>query len=286
MRKVGKSKMNLKTKIIRIETITDSSENNAEPADLAVSATETVLKNLNWRKEDIRVLIYGTQSPKFLTPSTASYIFKNLGMSFDCITYDIDLGVTAFSNGIQLVSVLLESFGVGEKGILILGEEDSKNDLGLGKYNSVASVIALESSDDFYNETFSITHSAFYSIITRKERDQKLNYNRFDYIKNLQNYIDKICIDNIKHENGKGAFIINFEDAFSDEIKYILSNEHIEYIKHNYDGCIASAMVPLSIFPECVNKFDYLYICTIGAGANVTFAKISLKNAHFSLSSI
>ena len=48
---------------------------------MAMKATEKLLAELDWKKEDIGVLIYMTQSADYLIPSTAIALQERMGLS-------------------------------------------------------------------------------------------------------------------------------------------------------------------------------------------------------------
>lgn len=95
-------------------------------SDLCYSAAEKLIEELNWRKKDINVMIFVTQSPNYKLPSTAFFLQKRLGLSNECVVFDVNLGCSGFVVGVQIVSALLQQCSNGGKGLLILGDTSGK----------------------------------------------------------------------------------------------------------------------------------------------------------------
>ena len=90
--------------------------------ELVIKAADTLIEKVKWDRGDIRVLVYLTQSPEFSTPSTAMYIQKQLRIGIGCIAFDANLGCSAYTAGLQIVSSLLQNCEDGSKGLLLVGD--------------------------------------------------------------------------------------------------------------------------------------------------------------------
>ncbi len=91
--------------------------------ELAIAAAEDVIQRTGIEKKDICVLLYLTQAPEFHTPSTAFYVQKELGLSMDCIVYDINLGCSGFVAGVCTAASLLEGTAGEERYALVINAE-------------------------------------------------------------------------------------------------------------------------------------------------------------------
>lgn len=89
-------------------------------SDLATVAAEKLMKQLGWNKDEIKILVFVTQSPDVCTPSTAMIIQKRLNIGVDCLAFDVNLGCTGYVSGLQIVAALLNN--VGGKGLLLVGD--------------------------------------------------------------------------------------------------------------------------------------------------------------------
>jgi 3-oxoacyl-[acyl-carrier-protein] synthase-3 len=94
-------------------------------SDLCYSAAEELIKQLNWKKNEIDVLIFVSQTPDYILPSTSNLLQNRLGLSQNCFCLDVNLGCSGYVYGISLVSNLLqnESFN---KAILLVGDTITK----------------------------------------------------------------------------------------------------------------------------------------------------------------
>jgi 3-oxoacyl-[acyl-carrier-protein] synthase-3 len=80
---------------------------------------------LGWEAESIDGLIFVTQSPDYLLPSTACLIHRDLGLSPGCAAFDVGLGCSGYPYGVWLASMMLQSDGM--KRVLVLhGETPSR----------------------------------------------------------------------------------------------------------------------------------------------------------------
>lgn len=95
-------------------------EKGQAASDMACVAAESLLKKLSWKRDEIRVLIFVTQTPDVSTPSTAMIIQKRLGIGIDCLAFDVNLGCTGYVSGLQIISGILSN--VGGKGLLLVGD--------------------------------------------------------------------------------------------------------------------------------------------------------------------
>ena len=108
-----------------------TSRSQQRSSDLVMCAVEDLLNELKWNKEEIGVLVYLTQSPDYLIPSTAIAMQARLGLSNEVIAFDINLGCSAFGYGIHVVSSLMNTVPDCKKALCLIGESvpdmDSKD---------------------------------------------------------------------------------------------------------------------------------------------------------------
>ncbi len=94
-------------------------------SDLAFAAAKKILENQNIPVESIGILLFITQTPDYRAPSTALVLHKRLGLSKDCIAFDINLGCSGFVYGMFVVSSLLQTLDC-DYGMLLMGDTGSK----------------------------------------------------------------------------------------------------------------------------------------------------------------
>jgi 3-oxoacyl-[acyl-carrier-protein] synthase-3 len=78
-------------------------------SDLAVGAAKKLLARNSCPREKIDYLIYCTQSPDYLLPSTACLIQERLELSNTCAALDFNLGCSGYIYGLGLAKALIES---------------------------------------------------------------------------------------------------------------------------------------------------------------------------------
>jgi len=94
-------------------------------SDLCYSAAEAVLDELRWPREEIDALVFVTQTSDYTVPATAPILQDRLRLPKTCLAFDINLGCSGFTYGLQVVASLLAA-GNLRKGLLLVGDTPSK----------------------------------------------------------------------------------------------------------------------------------------------------------------
>lgn len=90
-------------------------------SDLCFQAAEKLIEDLNWVKSEIDCLIFVTQTPDYILPSTSCILQDRLGLSTECFAMDISLGCSGWVYGLATISQFLAS-GNFNKGLLLVGD--------------------------------------------------------------------------------------------------------------------------------------------------------------------
>ncbi len=90
-------------------------------SDLCYAAAEKLISDLKWKKEDIDVLVFVTQTPDYILPATSCLLQNRLKLNEDCYTLDISLGCSGWVYGLSVVSSLLSS-GMMKKALFLCGD--------------------------------------------------------------------------------------------------------------------------------------------------------------------
>jgi 3-oxoacyl-[acyl-carrier-protein] synthase-3 len=98
------------------------SSSTQRASDLCYAASVRLLEHLKWKCSDIKILLFITQGEDFSVPSTAFLLQNRLNLPNDCVCFDINLGCTAFNVGIQTIGSMLQSYSIGTKGLLLIGD--------------------------------------------------------------------------------------------------------------------------------------------------------------------
>lgn len=90
-------------------------------ADFSYAAAKQIMDAGYFVPEEIGVLINITQTPDYRTPSTAMTLQKRLGLSKNCMAFDINLGCSGFVYGVTLAASILETSSA-IKGLVTVGD--------------------------------------------------------------------------------------------------------------------------------------------------------------------
>ena len=91
-------------------------------SDLAICAANDLLTKLDWKKDEIGVLIYMTQSPDYLIPSTAIALQERMGLPKEVIAFDVNLGCSSFGYGIHIASSLMNTIPACKKALCLVAD--------------------------------------------------------------------------------------------------------------------------------------------------------------------
>lgn len=78
-------------------------------SDLCMHAANKLIERLGWERDSIGILILVTQKGDYVIPSTAIALQDRLGLSKDCVAFDMNLGCSAFNFGIHTVASILQT---------------------------------------------------------------------------------------------------------------------------------------------------------------------------------
>ncbi len=90
-------------------------------SDLCFSASSALIRELEWKPEEIDCLIFVSQTPDYILPATSCILQARLGLSTDCYALDISLGCSGWVYGLSVIGSLL-SGGKMKKGLLLAGD--------------------------------------------------------------------------------------------------------------------------------------------------------------------
>jgi 3-oxoacyl-[acyl-carrier-protein] synthase-3 len=93
-------------------------------SDLAYEATERLLIDLEWQRDEIGALIVVTQSPDYLIPATAIILQDRLKLSHTTIAFDVNLGCSGYPFALQILGAMI-STGAVKKGLVLVGDRSA-----------------------------------------------------------------------------------------------------------------------------------------------------------------
>ncbi|WP_367392692.1 3-oxoacyl-[acyl-carrier-protein] synthase III C-terminal domain-containing protein [Lewinella sp. LCG006] len=120
---LGKEKVSLWEDTNGISSRYLSSEEQTA-SDLGFVAANAILADKQIDKEEIGVIIVATSTPDYRGPATACVLHGRLGLSIDCIAFDLNLGDCGFVIGLQTASSILATTNK-QYALLITGDTTS-----------------------------------------------------------------------------------------------------------------------------------------------------------------
>lgn len=139
--------------------------------DLCVKAAEKLLTGLNWKKDEVFLEIFVTQSRDYYLPSNALIAQHKLGLPNGCMAFDICLGCSGYIYGLSVVASLLKTTGI-KKALLLVGDIstvncsfDDKSTYPLFGDAGTATAIELSGDDTEWSFNFFSDGAGFESII-------------------------------------------------------------------------------------------------------------------------
>lgn len=94
-------------------------------SDLCCEAAEKLITDLNWQKGEIEILVFVSQTADYILPVSAAILQDRLGLSTDCIAFDVPLGCSGYVYGISIIAGMMKASGL-KKGLLLAGDTSSK----------------------------------------------------------------------------------------------------------------------------------------------------------------
>jgi len=94
-------------------------------SDLCYKAAEKLILELSWDKNEIDALVFVSQTPDYILPATSCLLQERLGLSSECLTFDVSLGCSGYVYGLSTVTSLLSNGNI-KKALLLVGDTTSK----------------------------------------------------------------------------------------------------------------------------------------------------------------
>lgn len=95
-------------------------------SDLCFEAADKLIKELNWNREEVNLLIFVSQTTDYQIPSTAIILQDRLGLPKSSMAFDINLGCSGYVYGLSVISSLMRTTGT-KKALLLVGDISTLN---------------------------------------------------------------------------------------------------------------------------------------------------------------
>lgn len=95
-------------------------------SDFCYAAADKLLQQYGVDREQVGILIFVSQMPDYAQPATACVLHKRLGLSQNCIAFDINQGCSGFVYGLNVATALLQSSNC-QYALMLCGDTSAKN---------------------------------------------------------------------------------------------------------------------------------------------------------------
>lgn len=156
--------------------------------DLCYEAAEKLIAHKGYEKSSFDGIILVTQTPDYARPATAHVLHKRLGLSKDCMVFDVNLGCSGFVYGVNIVASLIKA-GSLNRVLLCCGEshtdlspKDEKATSML--FGDVGSAVIMERGGDTIRTLLKADGEGYATILTPGINARiKVDVNHLDYEK-------------------------------------------------------------------------------------------------------
>lgn len=132
-------------------------DENTCSSDLCYAAAEQLINEMDIKREEIDLLLFISQTPDYRMPATSVLLQERLKLPTSAISFDINLGCSAFLYGLTVAYSMITS-GVVKKALILDGETRSKvysqKDRKTGFLFGDGGVAALIESDQKYGKSY------------------------------------------------------------------------------------------------------------------------------------
>jgi 3-oxoacyl-[acyl-carrier-protein] synthase III len=280
--------------------------------DLCKAAAEKLIQETNTAKEDIQILVFVSQTPDYFLPASSITLQSRLGLSKNCMAFDINLGCSGFVYGLSAISSLM-SVGKMKKGLLLCGDissagppEEDKSVFPLFGDAGTATLLEFDEKSEtmhFSNQSDGAGYEAIivreggmrkpFTVdsftlvekekgISRASRNLELNgmavfnFSVTEVPKNITDFFTRTSTDPSSYD----YFVMHQANLLMNETirkKLKFPPEKIPYTLSKY-GNTSSASIPLTIASELSNKVnENISWLLSGFGVGLSWATVSLK---------
>lgn len=289
-------------------------------SDLCCEAAEKLVNDLSWNKEEIEILVFVSQTADYTLPVSAAILQDRLGLSTNCIAFDVPLGCSGYVYGLSIIAGMMKACGL-KKGLLLAGDTSSKllsktDKSTVPLFGDGGSATAFEFDEKAESILFDLgTDGSGYKAIIVNDGGSRNRVNADSLVyqtispgierngcqlildgmdvfgfgisqapKTVNKLIDTFEID----KNNIDHFVFHQANLMMNKMivkKLKLPIEKVPYSLKEF-GNTSSATIPLTIVTQLQsalqNKVQNLIVCGFGVGLSWGTAKITLDNVMIS----
>jgi len=281
-------------------------------SDMCFASAVKLMDELKWKKEEIGLLIFVSQSSDYFLPATSILLQDRLGLPHSVMAFDINLGCSGYVYGLSAASSFLSS-GAFKKALLLVGDKSSYSlnpkdkstyplfgDAGTAtalEYSEGKEIIFNLQSDGSGKEAIFIpgggTREPYnYSLLEEKEVEPgivrhrcNLHLNGMDVfnfaLREVKPNIDQLYSYAGKNYSSTDYFIFHQANRLMNESvrkKMKIEPEKVPYSIHKF-GNTSSASIPLTLVSELRDKLrsSHLELLLSGFGVGFSWGSVLVK---------
>ncbi|MEI7490624.1 MAG: ketoacyl-ACP synthase III [Bacteroidota bacterium] len=203
-------------------------------SDLCFAASNQLLDNLNWKRDEIELLIFVSQSRDYLVPTTACILQDRLGLPHSCLAFDIGLGCSGYIYGLSTAAGMMQQGSI-RKALLMVGDISTTTTTYRDKstyplFGDAGTVTALEYNRDASPMSFNLqTDGSGYKALIIQDGG-------------IRNIITKKSFDVRKYSKGIHRNRLNLEldgiEVFNFSLREVVPNIKalLQYTNVNLEG--------------------------------------------------
>lgn len=163
-------------------------DDNQTNSDLCYVAAEKIIAHKGYDKASFDGLVLVTQTPDYARPATAHVLHKRLGLTKDCMAFDINLGCSGFVYAVNIIASMIQA-GALKRVLLCCGEAHTclspKDNKAISMlFGDAGSAIIMETGNDSIHTLLKADGEGYKAILTPGINARvKIDVNNFDFDK-------------------------------------------------------------------------------------------------------
>lgn len=94
-------------------------------SDLCYEAADKLLEQLGWDRKEVDAIVYVALSRDYLTPPTSCILQERLGLTKECMAFDLPFACSGYVYGLSILSSMISTGNI-KKALMLVGETTSK----------------------------------------------------------------------------------------------------------------------------------------------------------------
>ncbi|MGB3591801.1 MAG: ketoacyl-ACP synthase III [Nonlabens sp.] len=284
-------------------------------SDMCFKSAKRLIDGLQWKPEDIQVLIFVSQSPDYFLPATSVLLQNRLGLPKTTIAFDISLGCSGYVYGLSTISSLMAHAGI-KKGLLLAGDistqsvnkKDKSTYPLFGDAGTATALIYDENSKGFHfnlqsdgagGNAIIIPDGGLRNPLTKASfKDEEMSKGIWRNKRNLELKGVEVFSFSITEVPPHLKALIDFAKVSSENLDFVvfhqankliidtiqkilkLDDHQIPMSLHNY-GNTSSASIPLTITSQIATRLENedLQLAFCGYGVGLSWASVILNTS-------